>query len=95
MNDSSGVRLRQCVGERHGVLQRLRNRQPLRADHAIQCLAVDELHDDVVHTAGLADIVDGNDVGMVQRRGGLGLPHEPASAFLVGSRPPVKHLDGN
>ena len=49
-----------------------------------QRLAVDELHRDEGRLAFAADLVDRDDVGMVQRRGGPRLLLEPREAFAVG-----------
>jgi hypothetical protein len=42
------------------------------------------LHGDEVHAVGDVDVVDGDDVGMIQGRSGLGLLHEPALPFRIG-----------
>ena len=45
-----------------------------------------QLHDDELHAVGLADVVDGADVGMVERRDGARLALEPLERQAVGDK---------
>jgi hypothetical protein len=77
-----GVRLRQAFGHLGADIERLlRWQQPAALHDAAQRLAVHEFHDDVGATITAPDLVDGDDVRMVQRRGG--------SRFLLEAREPV------
>ena len=84
MDDALGVRLRQRVGDLRRVLQRVRERQPPAADPVGERRALDVLHGDEVDAVRLADVVDRDDVGMVQRRGRPGFLHEAPPALRVG-----------
>ena len=55
---------------------------PLR-DALRQILALDELHHERVHAAGLLEPIDRRDVGMIQRRERLRLALEPRQAVGV------------
>src|SRR5947208_16375099 len=64
-----------------------------RDSHALaQRLAIDEFSDDEMYalpygraTAPLVDLMDGDDVGMIQRGSGLGLLHKPLHSIRVSS----------
>jgi hypothetical protein len=45
--------------------------------------AVDELHEEEVEAAGLTEVVDGDDVGMIEGREGVGLFFEAQGEFRV------------
>jgi hypothetical protein len=62
-------------------------------DQLGQALALDVLHDDEVRAVGLAPVVDADDVGVVQRRGRLGLAPEPLDEAGVGGQRREQHLD--
>ena len=59
-----------------GLIDRQR---PAPLDDVGKVLPVDILHDQVVDAVALAGVVSGDDVGMVQSRGGLDLAIEPAN----------------
>src|SRR5437773_1457180 len=54
-----------------------------------------EIHDYEVRPVLTVDVVNRNDVGMVQRRGSLGLLNEPALALRVGDLIRPQNLDGD
>ena len=67
MHDPVLVGIAQPFGHLRADGDRLRHRQRAAlADHRAQLDALDELHRHVGDVAGLADIVDGDDVGVVQ-----------------------------
>src|SRR5207248_461121 len=66
----------------HREAERLAERQPPVAEPIAQRLSFEELHDDVGRARVAADVVDGEDVGMVEVTGGEGLLLEAAE--LVG-----------
>ena len=57
--------------------------------------AVDVLHDDEVRAVVLAPVEDGDDVGVGQVGGGLGLPAEPLDEGLVDGELGEEHLEGD
>jgi hypothetical protein len=52
----------------------------------VQRPAFDQLHHDIGRVVDFADVVDGDDVGMVELGGGLGLTHQarPSNGAQVG-----------
>jgi hypothetical protein len=66
------------------IAQHLADPHPLAADKPIQRRSVNVLHHDDVRVALAADIVNGDDVRMVQRRGALRFREQPSlSPFVV------------
>ena len=49
----------------------------------VEALAFDMLHGEKLGTSALFDRVDGDDVGVIQRRGGLRFLDEAAPAFRI------------
>ena len=77
-----------------GELQALGERQQVVDDQLAQRGAFDELHRHVAQRVGAADVVDRDDVGMVERRGGARLLFEALQAFGgVAARDGGKHLE--
>ena len=72
--------LAQGVGDLHGVSQGQVEPHPFARDQIVQRLAGDVFHHHEVDATLAADFVNGDDIGMVQRRSRLGLPHEPPPA---------------
>src|SRR5205085_1006255 len=64
------------------------------ADQPVERFAIDELHGDVIRAAGRADVIDVDDVGMIQSRGGLRLLLETSPALGTGGRIRTQDLDG-
>ena len=87
VNDAGRVRAGQGVGDLDAVLQQLGRLQAAARDHAVQRAARDELHDDEIHAVFVADVVDGDDIGMIQRGRGLGFLHE--AQLALARWPPV------
>ena len=70
VHDVAVVRVGEAVGDLGGDVQRQLDRQRLaRGQDRAQLLAFQELHGHVGHALGLADVVDGDDVRMVQPPG--------------------------
>ena len=67
VHDSLGVRRGQSIGDLHGNRQQLGNGQRSAGHRLPQGLAFDQLHHDVGHASRIAHVVDGDDVGMVER----------------------------
>ena len=67
------------------VLQHVGDRRPPRGELVAERLTVDELHRHEFSAVVGADIVDGDDIGMIQRRGG--------ACFVQQSTPGVSVLE--
>ncbi len=61
-------------------------------EHRPQRHAVDVLGGEKLDVAVMADVVDGQDVWMVERRNRSGLAFEPAQALFVAKRPVRQHF---
>ena len=89
------VRGIQCVGNLDtGVEQGLGVQRPAR-DVVLEGLAIQELHGDEGLARVLSDLVDGADVGVVERRGGLGFAPEAFQRLLVLGHAFGEELQGN
>src|SRR5271169_2350221 len=99
MDDAGSMRGGQGVGDLDGVFQGLARPQPFAPDQLVQRFARHELHGDVlnrlaIHLLGV-DVVDGDDVGVVQRGGGLSFLNEALLAVGAGQRGRRQNLDGD
>jgi hypothetical protein len=83
MHDSARVCRFECGGDLQAILQHARNRQRSPSDHPVERLSLDELHDDERVVVLLFDVVDGDDVRMIQRRGCARFVKEPAQTAGV------------
>jgi hypothetical protein len=81
MDDPFLVGRGQGIGDLAGELKDLGNWQSIRRHALVQACSVDELHRDQGLPGYLLDAVDGDDIGMVERRERLGLSAEPLQAF--------------
>ena len=95
MDDAGLMRLGQPVGDLNGVLQGLRERQSLTRDTVGKRFAGDELHGNERDFPIGGNVVNGDDVGMVQRRRGFRLLSETADPFAVGGPARRQYLDGD
>ena len=82
MDDAGTMRAADGGGDLRRVIFYLGDRH-VRAQQAREGPPVDVLHRDEIKTLVVIDLVDGDDVGMVERRGGLGFPEE---SFLARRR---------
>jgi hypothetical protein len=104
MDDAGSMRGCQRVRDLDGVLQRVSDPEPRASDDNSQGRTGHVFHRDEVRPAVLADVVDGDDVGMVQRGGGARFLDESLAAFrarcalgpeqLDGDRPAEARVDG-
>ena len=86
MQDTLGVGVFHCACDRRDESCRLARWQRAGSAHPLrQRLTANELHAQVRLPAARADIVDGDDVWVLEARGGLGLGAEPG-AVLIGSK---------
>ena len=86
MDDAGGVGPGQAVRGLARDVERLGQRQRLSRHQRGEAAAVDHLHDDEGAVVLLADLVDGDDVGVVEGRGGAGLALEAGQAAGVRER---------
>jgi len=94
VDDVRGVRGGQ---RRSGLLRdgdRLGDRERAGGEPIAQRLTLEQLHDGVRKTVHLADVVDGDDVGMRECSDGVGLGSEPIESLAIDVRP-RHHLDGD
>ena len=85
--DPPGVRGGDGVGEWHGDLEELLERQPFARDELRKGLALDVLHGEEALAVGLFDRIDGDDVGMVEGGDRLDLALEAGEAVgILGER---------
>ena len=90
----AGVRVLEALGDLAADVRRLRRGEPAAGvEQGPQRAAREELEHHERHAGVLAPVVDGDDVGMVQRGGELGLGPEPAQEPGVLGEGPVEHLD--
>src|SRR5215469_440151 len=76
VNDPFGVGSVEGVGNLDPKSEELVQSQGAASDAVLQRSALEEFHDDIGEAVFFADIVNRADVGMIQRRGGLGLAAE-------------------
>ena len=70
MHDADGVRRREAVRDLDGVVDGFARGKRAAVQRLAQRLAVEELGHDVRRAVGVADVVDGKDVRVIQRRCG-------------------------
>ena len=73
----------QRVGDLEGKSQRESDRQRTVRQTMFERFAVEQRHHEVMHTIGLADIMDPAHVRMIELRYGVGLSFESRAAFPV------------
>ena len=83
MHDARGVRLGKTLRGLMRDVGQLPDRQAARAEQRAQGLALHPFHRDERHAGLVADVVDGQDVRMVQRRGRLCFLLEAAEAIRI------------
>ena len=95
MDDPVLVRRRQPPADLHAVVDHLARGQRPGLEPLAQGLALEQLEDDVVDTLVGADVVDGEDVGVVQGGDGAGLALEAAQPLGVGGGIGREDLEGD
>jgi hypothetical protein len=84
-------RLRDLPGDRQGLVEWNRTaRDPLR-----EIVPLDQLHDQCTDAVGFFEAVDVRDVGMVERRQGLGFAGEPRHAIEIAGERLGQNLQGH
>ena len=95
VDDSGGVGGGEAVGNLRRDVEQLAGRNGLAGEQGTERFALDEFADDVL-LAGLdAKVVDGDDVGVVERGDGAGLALEAAAVIGAGGACPREDLDGD
>ena len=101
MNDAGGVGRGDRVGGLGQVLERALQIGAARVDHLPQGFSLDDLHCDEMDRRpaavrdGLRDLVNGEQVGMVQRRSGARFLDEAGETVGVAGHRFRQHLDGD
>ena len=95
MDDAFLVRRGQPGGDRHAVVDGLPCHEGAVAEQVAQRLPLQELADDVGLTVVRTDVVDGDDVGVIERRRGLCFLREPAQAVGIDRVVGPQDLDGD
>ena len=97
VDDAGAVRGAERVGHLDREIERARDGQRAALEADVERLAVDELHGEQVDLAiggrHAVDVEDGDDVRVVERRGGLRLAHEALAARRVADRRRRQHLE--
>ena len=99
VDDAGGVRGAERARDLDGVVERLRDRKQLLLQEPVEGGAVDVLHDDEVAIGSFGgvpvDVVDRDDVGVVEGRGGPRLAGEAFPPPAAGGGVGVHDLDGH
>ena len=94
MHDAGGVRTGDGVGNLYGDRQDLTQRRPARREFA-QRLAFHAFHGDEIDALIVADFVDRDDVGVVQRAGCLRFPDQTPAAIGAFQSVGRENLEGD
>ena len=95
MDDALFVRGGQAAGDLLGVVDGFAGSERAVAQAVAEGLALEQFGDDVGRAVFLADIEDGENVGMVQRRGRAGFLREALQALGIGGERCGQNLDGD
>ena len=95
MHDAGGVRLGQPFGDLPGQVDGPAQGKSALRDRFAQRHPVHELHYDVGAALYLSYVVDGDDVGVIEGRGGPGFPLETAEALGVEREVLPQELEGD
>ena len=94
VDDARRVRTRERIGDGDADADGLVDAHPGSHQRA-HGLAVDELHDDEVDAVRRRDVMNGRDVGMIERGGAARFLEEAAAAALVGPAIGPEDLEGD
>ena len=95
MDNAFLVRGFEAFGDLDRGRERLGELEGAFADLLAQRPAFQEGHDDERPPVGLVDLVNGADVGMVERGGGLGFALEALAAFVVAEQVRREEFEGD
>jgi hypothetical protein len=93
MNEPARVRRIERVRERNPVVDDLFDVERAALQAVLEGFALQPLHDEEAVPIGIADVVQGADVGMVQRGDGPRFPIEPGAGAGVAGEFSRQHLD--
>src|SRR5437868_13368541 len=83
MNDAFGVGGVERIGDLNGQIQQSLRLQRTSADDLLQALPFQILHHNEQPSLVLANLMDGADVGMIQRRSGASLAAETLQSWRI------------
>jgi hypothetical protein len=83
VDDALLVRGIQRIGDLDGQLCQVLGRQRPAQDPLLECATLQQLHGDEVPAVGFVDVVNGANIGVVQRRGGARLALEAFERVLI------------
>ena len=83
MDDAARVRRRERIGDRNRDSQHLAEPHAVPRNERIEALATHVLHHDEIVAVGRLDLVNGDDVRVIEGRGGVCFLDKPAAAILV------------
>ena len=83
MDDAARVSRRQRIGDRYGDPQHLAEAHAVPRNERIEALAAHVLHDDEIVAVRRLDLVDGDDVRVIEGRGGVRFLHKPPPTIVV------------
>ena len=95
MDDARGMCRRQRAADLKRDVDRLCRGDRTRGQPCTQRLSVDVLRGDEIHVSDMADVVNGQDVRMVQRRNRARLLLKSAHPILVGDERTRQNLEGD
>lgn len=85
VKDAGRMRRRQSIGNPNEQLDHLAPRAPVRSSPRCKRSAVDQFGHEVLTAVELADVVDGEDMRVIQRRSCLRFTLEPAARRVIGN----------
>ena len=95
MDDAGAVSCRKCTGNLDRDIEHFAELQR-RVSHALaQCIAIDKFSGYEVDRIGLVNLMDGDDVGMVERGSSLGFPHKALHSIRMSSNIGRQNLQCN
>ena len=83
MDDAFGVGGVECVGDFDGDAEETIEFEGLAGDDVLERDAIEKFHGDEGCAVFFADVVDGADVGMIERGGGLGFALEAGEGLRI------------
>ncbi len=95
VDDADRVRLGECVRDLDRITQNVVERQALGGNQLVEAPAGDELHGDEVRALILANLIDMDDVGVIEGRGGAGLLEKTPFSLPVGVDFPGDEFQGD
>ena len=95
MDDAGGVRGGQAIGDLRGNVEELAGRDGLAGEQRAERLALNEFADNVLLAGLNANVVHGDDVGVVERGNGAGFTLKAGAQLGAGCALLAENLDGD